>query len=39
MLQNQIDDKRAIGVKLCERLRAEITKLGFADDELLDHPY
>ena len=39
MLQNQIDAKRAIGVKICERLRAEIAKLGFANEELIGHPY
>jgi hypothetical protein len=39
MLQNQIDTKRAIGVSICERLRAEISKLGFANDALVDYPY
>lgn len=39
MLQNQIDAKRAIGVSICERLRAEIDKLGFANGELVDYPY
>jgi hypothetical protein len=39
MLQNQIDAKRAIGVSICERLRSEMTKLGFANDALIDYPY
>jgi hypothetical protein len=39
MLQNQIDAKRAIGVSICERLRSEITKLGFPNDELVNYPY
>jgi hypothetical protein len=39
MLQNQIDAKRAIGVSICERLRAEISKLGFANDTLANYPY
>lgn len=39
MLQNQINDKRAIGVSICERLRTEINNLGFANDELSDYPY
>lgn len=38
MLQIQIDAKRIIGVRICERLRAEIDKLGFADT-LIDYPY
>jgi hypothetical protein len=37
MLQNQINNKRAIGVSICERLRAEIDKLGFS--ESIDYPY
>ncbi len=39
MLQNQINDERAIGVGICERLRAEIDKLGFADSETIAYPY
>ena len=39
MLQRQIDAKRAIGVCICQRLRAEIDKLGFAHDETIDYPY
>jgi hypothetical protein len=39
MLQNEIDAKRAIGVNICERLRAEMNSLGFANEELIDYPY
>jgi hypothetical protein len=39
MLQNQINVKRAIGVRICERLRAEIDKLGFTGDKLANYPY
>ncbi len=39
MLQTQIDAKRIIGVSICERLRAEIDKLGFANDAVCDYPY
>jgi hypothetical protein len=39
MLQRQIDAKRAIGVSICERLRAEIDALGFANDESVGYPY
>jgi len=38
MLQKQIDAKRATGVSICARLRAEIDKLGF-NDEQLNYPY
>lgn len=38
MLQTQIDAKRIIGVRICERLRAEIDKLGFTD-VVCDYPY
>jgi hypothetical protein len=39
MLQAQIDAKRIIGVKICERLRAEIDKLGFPAGTITDYPY
>lgn len=39
MLQTQIDAKRIIGVSICERLRAEIDKLGFATGVIVDYPY
>ena len=39
MLQRQIDAKRALGVSICQRLRAEIDTLGFIKDETLDYPY
>lgn len=39
MLQTQIDAKRIIGVKICERLRAEIDKFGFAEGVMIDYPY
>jgi hypothetical protein len=42
MLQAQIDAKRIIGVKICERLRAEIDKLGFPAGTMgttIDYPY
>jgi hypothetical protein len=40
MLQNQIDAKRAIGINICQQLRAEIDKLGFAkEDESINYPY
>jgi len=39
MLQRQIDAKRAIGINVCQRLRAEIDKLGFAKDESISYPY
>jgi hypothetical protein len=39
MLQTQIDAKRIIGVSICERLRAEIDKLGFVTDVIVDYPY
>jgi hypothetical protein len=39
MLQNQIDAKRAIGITICERLRTEINKLGFATGEVLNYPH
>jgi hypothetical protein len=39
MLQRQIDAKRATGISICQRLRAEIDKLGFAKDEPISYPY
>lgn len=39
MLQKQIDAKRAIGISICQRLRAEIDKLDFAKDESITYPY
>jgi hypothetical protein len=39
MLQNQIDTKRTIGVTICERLRAEIDKLGFTSEDAINCPY
>jgi hypothetical protein len=39
MLRAQIDAKRIIGVKICERLRAEIDKLGFPVGTIIDYPY
>jgi hypothetical protein len=39
MLQREIDAKRTIGVSICERLRAEIDALGFANDESVGYPY
>jgi hypothetical protein len=39
MLQNQIDEKRATGINICQRLRAEIDKIGFARDESVSYPY
>ena len=39
MLQRQIDLKRAVGVQICQRLRAEIDKIGFDEHEELSYPY
>lgn len=39
MLQRQIDAKRAVGVSICQRLRAEIDSLGFPKDESINYPY
>jgi hypothetical protein len=39
MLQRQIDAKRAVGVSICQRLRAEIDSLGFPKDEPINYPY
>ena len=39
MLQSTCDAKRIIGVKICERLRAEIDKLGFPEGTIIDYPY
>jgi hypothetical protein len=39
MLQAQIDAKRIIGVKICERLRTEIDKLGFTAGTITGYPY
>lgn len=39
MLQRQIDARRAVGVSICQRLRAEIDSLGFPKDALINYPY
>lgn len=39
MLQRQIDAKRAIGITICQRLRAEIDELGFAKQDQVSYPY
>ncbi|MFI3190916.1 hypothetical protein BCS42_09860 [Crenothrix sp. D3] len=39
MLQSACDAKRIIGVKICERLRAEIDKLRFPAGTITDYPY
>jgi hypothetical protein len=38
MLEQQIEAKRALGIRICECLKTEIDKLGFADNVPLTYP-
>ncbi|WP_019865594.1 hypothetical protein [Methylovulum miyakonense] len=38
-LAGQIDAKREVGEAVCQRLRAEIDKLGFAADAIIPYPH